>query len=134
MTDIVQFGDEMPDFVDGVDDFAKLRWLAAESHREAARAKRESQAKQRVLERKPWVDEGKDALGLLTKKMAGVDQILGPHKLHKECCLELLATVNEMQVKGKKEHKTKFFSTQLLYYIKPPLFLQNRKSYLMMYP
>lgn len=123
----------MPDFVDGVDDFAKLRWLAAESHREAARAKRESQAKQRVLERKPWVDEGKDALGLLTKKMAGVDQILGPHKLHKECCLELLATVNEMQVKGKKEHKTKFFSTQLLYYIKPPLFLQNRKSYLIRY-
>lgn len=133
MSDIIQVGEEMPDFVDGVDDFAKMRWLAAGAKREAERAKKQAAADERAAERKPWIDEGKGALAKLKKKMSGVDQILGPHKLHKECCLELLDTVKDMTEHGKKEHKMRFFSTQLLYYIKPPLFLQNRKSYLIRY-
>lgn len=133
MSDIIQVGDEMPDFVEGVDDFAKMRWLAAGEKRARERAKKQAEADGRASERKPWIDEGKGALAKLKKKMAGVEQILGPHKLHKQCCLELLQTVEDMQEHGKKEHKTRYFSTQLLYYIKPPLFLQNRKSYLIRY-
>jgi hypothetical protein len=133
MGDIVQVGDEMPDFIDGIDDFAKMKWFAAGVKREAERQRVMKLAEERAAKRKPWVDDGKVALGTLNKKMSGVHQILGPHRLHKDLCLELLNTVTEMQEKGRKEHKTKFFSTQLLYYIKPPLFLQNRKSFLIRY-
>ena len=70
MSDIIQVGDEMPDFVEGVDDFAKMRWLAAGEKRARERAKKQAEADGRASERKPWIDEGKGALAKLKKKMA----------------------------------------------------------------
>lgn len=81
----------MPDFIDGIDDFAKLRWLNQEAQRKAAADKGRSAVAARAAERGVWVNEGRQALQSLTQTFQkGVEGILGPHRDKKEVMRELL--------------------------------------------
>lgn len=79
----------MPDFIDGIDDFAKARWLHKRDLRLQAANKNNLARKERDREREAWVAEGKSALASLRRAFGGVDGILGPHRDHKLYCQQL---------------------------------------------
>jgi len=111
--------DRMPDFIDGIDDFQKARWLHLRARRhETADAGNEAR-RTRERERQVWQSEGRSALRALSKSFGGIDSILGPHRDHKIFCRELdnfSAAVSERKVVGLYT-----FSKRLLEVIRPPI-------------
>lgn len=90
--------EQMPDFIDGIDDFAKLRWLNQVAQRKAAADKGRSAGAARAAERGVWVNEGRQVLQSLTQTFQkGVEGILGPHRDKKEVMRELARKNAECQ-------------------------------------
>ena len=123
--------EERPDFIDGVDDFRRLRWEAASAARQAGAAKRRAEAAGRAVERRKWEVVGEEGMGKLQKAKSGVNAILGPHLLKKTSALELLDWVRKFE--GSDEPRIQFFkkkafAVRLLYYIKPPFYLEGSKT------
>ena len=123
--------EERPDFIDGVDDFRRLKWEASAEARLVASEKRRVAAAARAAERRHWEEDGEIAMGKLQRAKGGVNSILGPHLLKKNSALELLDWVSkfESSTEDRINHfKDKAYSVQLLYSIKPPFYLKGSKT------
>jgi hypothetical protein len=123
--------EERPDFIDGVDDFRRLKWEAAAEARRVAAEKKSIAASARAAERRIWENVGERAMGKLQKAKGGVNAILGPHLLKKNSALELLHWVDKFEnsTEDRIEYfKDKVYSVRFLYYIKPPFYLKGSKT------
>ncbi len=123
--------EEQPDFIDGVDDFRRHRWEAAGRARQAQAQKKKAEADARAKLRSVWQSDGRDALNSLKKAKAGVNAILGPHLLKKNSGIELLDWVKKFE--STLDHKSEYgmstaFSSRLLYFIRPPVFIKRCKT------
>ena len=121
----------VPDFIDGVDDFAKLRWENASASRQALVDKAESERLSRDAEREPWKSDGAKSVLALKQRLGGVEGILGPHLHKKMCCLELLDWVQKFESSNERcisYHMNKPYAVRLIFYIKPAFYLQGSKT------
>jgi hypothetical protein len=123
--------DERPDFIDGIDDFKRLRWEAAAESRAVVVKKREYEASLRALERRSWESNGEESMKKLQYAKYGVEQILGPHLLKKNSGIELISWVNKFE--NSKDKRIEYFtrkpySIRFLYYIRPPFYLKGSKT------
>lgn len=114
-----KLGDEkMPDFVDGVDDFQKLRWLHQRERRRKEAKKSLALGQERELERVRWISEGKEMLVDVNRAFSGVEGILGPHRDKKKYCQHLCEIARKMDSEPVVVHY--FYAKRLLHAVKPP--------------
>jgi hypothetical protein len=123
--------EERPDFIDGVDDFKRLRWEAAVRLRQQINEKKREQSEIRAQARSAWQKDGASTLNCLQGAKRGVNAILGPHLLKKNCGLELLDWVRNFETSSERRiayFSKKPYSVRLLYYIRPPFYLKGSKT------
>jgi len=131
MSDLVLGADGRPDFIDGVDDFKRYKWEAAGQDRAKAEKIRKAAADSREKVRSIWVSEGQGAMGQLKAAKGGVEAILGPHLLKKNCGIELLDWVRKFENSQEKRlalYKTCVYPVRLLFYIRPPFTEKRSKT------
>ena len=132
-----EFGE--PDFIDGVDNFQKEKYELWQSQESLRLQRLQDAAESRSVERSKWQVVGVSALRDLRKGFDGVDSILGPHQKKKECCLQLLDYVSQLESSRqarKREvvmHENKYYATQLVYFIRKPFMFENRKTDMIRY-
>ena len=120
----------MPDFIEGIDDFAKLRWLNQVAQRKKALGKENAAAEERAALRNVWVQDGREGLVKLTTTFVkGIEGILGPHRDKKLVvreieelgaqCLQRAAACAAAEAPPSFEAKQPL-ALRLLHIIKPP--------------
>jgi len=111
--------EKMPDFIDGIDDFQKQRWLHKRETRLKAADKSNQARLARDRERSLWITEGKAAIQSTKKAFGGIEGILGPHRDHKRYCQQLDAFASELARQGESVVHY-HYSKRLLQVVCPP--------------
>ena len=108
----------MPDFIDGIDDFQKARWLHNREKRQVTAQKTLAEQRVRAQERQVWQDQGRGALQSLNKSFGGIEGILGPHRDHKLYVQQLDSFADEL---AKRPTGGPYcYSKRLLEIVRPP--------------
>lgn len=110
--------EKMPDFIDGIDDFQKMRWLHQVDQRKKLADKNNMSKRERRRIIDEWVGDGKNAIKQLNVSFAGIEGILGPHRDKKFYCHELLQKASTITDENISSHH--FYSRRLLHAVKPP--------------